>query len=153
MKVNGIQATPPKSEFVVIPREGGNLVFECKCVLDYEPFEKMCPMPTPAKIIYAPGVEPLKEDKEYNDAINEWVKNQNLYMIVASLKDCVEFELVKLGDYKTWGKLDEEFKQAGIIGVEYAKILEGVTTANGLNSDKLEQAKESFLAGLVTKEK
>lgn len=154
MKVNGLVATAPAPEIVVIPRKDGNLVFTCECVIDFDPFDKLCPKPTPPIVIRPGNIKSLDyEDEEYIKAIEEWGSNSHYYMMVSSIKNCVEFDLIKLSEPATWKLMDEEFKKAGIIGVEYSTIIIGITTANGLNTRKLDEAKESFLAEQVAKAK
>lgn len=150
MKIGGKEVLPPKPEVVVIPRGNGEqLVIECKVITDdYKIFDQLCPMPLPPKILRK-GDTVASDDftsKEFLDAMKKWYQLRGFFQYIYSLKDSIEFEKVKLNDPSTWELLDDEFREVGITGLAYSRILTAVQEVNGLNPDLLDQAKERFLA-------
>ena len=154
MKMNGKKIEGPSVEVVVIPRDSGDLVFKCQAILDYEVFEKILPEPQPPTIILKGQKvgHPDFEDIDYKKELTDRSYKRFQWMILKSLEatDGLEFETVSLNDPSTWNNLESELKSSGLSPVEIGLIYQGVTHANGMNEDKLKQARERFFA--LTKE-
>jgi len=149
MKLQGRQIKGPNMETIVIPRGDDYIVFKAQAVLDYEPFEKMVPEPKPPGVIRRGETvaTPNYEAPEFKAAMKKRGMLKYAWMVIKSLEatEGLEWEVINLQDSSTWDKVDEEFKASGFTPLEINKIYEGVLSANGMNEDKLEQAKR-FLA-------
>lgn len=150
MKVNGKKLSGPTIETVVIPRSGGNLVFQARAILDYEPFNKLYPSPNPPEVLKPGGIRIKNvEDEGYKEAINKWATAQFDWMFIQSLRATkgLEWDTVKYDDPETWSNYREEMKESGLSPVEVSRIQMCVTDACGLNQDKIDEATKAFLAG------
>lgn len=148
MKIDG-QVIGPSIHTIPIIREGRTIIIQAKAVLSYADFHKLCPPPVPPmKMIRGGKKVPDVEDKEYLNQVHNYSRNKTNYMFVTSLLATpkLEFEKVKLIDCSTWHLLDEELQDAGFSEMEITAIINGVLDANGLNEQKIEAARESFLA-------
>jgi len=149
MKIKGVKVKGAYEEVVVIPRRAGNLVFRAQAINDYEPFEKLCPQPTPPKIVYAGTSEEVEnlEDPGYIKRFHEWAEMKSHWMILQSLKatEGLEWETVDMGDHKTWKNYQKEMSDAGLSPAEQSRIVMCVSQANGLDQSKIDEATESFL--------
>lgn len=149
MKLHGKKISGPEVEILVIPRKSGNLVFKAQSVLDYGPFDALCPVPTPPEIM-RPGGEKSKnpEAPAFIKALDEWAERRTHWMILESLKATpeIEWETVKYEDPKTWKNYETELKAAGLSNLEMMRILSLVTSVCGLDQKKIDEATERFLA-------
>ena len=149
MKFKGKSFSGPRVHFVVIPRDGEDLVFKAQAVLDYSPFEKMFPRPEPP-MIRRPRQAPVPdlEDKEYVDSLDEWSSKRIHWMILQSLKatEDLEWETVDYSNPETWGNYEKELTDAGFSPVEVASLINAVLDACGLNQTKIDDATTRFLA-------
>jgi len=149
VKINGKVIDGPKEKVVVIPRDGTDIVFKAKAVLDYSDYEKICPMPTPPEVIKPGGEKSLDvEDADYIKALDKWARNKSRWMILKSLSASpgLEWETVDMSKPDTWENYHTELQSAFSSG-EIARILGIVTEACGLNQDKIDEATKRFLAG------
>jgi len=150
MKVNGKTLNGPSIEVIVIPRQGGDLVFKAQSVLDYEPFYELYPTPQPPQVMRPGGVMSKNvEDPKYKDALTKWSIAQFNWMFLQSLRatEGLEWDTVKYDDPDTWDNYRDEMKESGLSPVEIGRIQMCVTDACGLNQDKIDEATKSFLAG------
>lgn len=156
MKIAGKKVTPPSIEVVVIPRDNGNLVFRAQPVLDYSDFDKLCPEPKPP-VVMKPGGKSIEnvEDADYKKRIDEWATKKAHWMVIKSLgaTEGLEFETVDVSDSDTWVNYQNEMTDSGLTHAEVAAIFEKVTSACGLNQNKIEEATKAFLAGQAAKPK
>lgn len=149
MKLNGIKVEGPSVEVVVIPRSSGNLIFKCQAVLDYTKFDELVPEPTPPlKTVKGQKTLPDFDDKDYIIAQTDVNFKRFKYMVIESLKatEGLEFDKVVPSDPTTWGLLEQEFRDSGLSPAEIQMIYRGVTSANGMNEEKLQEARASFFA-------
>lgn len=148
MKLFGKKVSGPNVEVVVLPRGlGDDLVFKCQAVLDMTPFEKLCPRPTPPKKMLKGGVVADDvEDRGYQQQINEYGKSRMAWMILQSLRatDGLEWEMVDYSNRDTWGRYEEELRDAGLAEMEVARIVTGVMIANSLNEERINEARARF---------
>lgn len=152
MKLKSFTPSGPNVVDAIIPRgDGQNIHFRCQAVLDYSVFDELCPTPKPPTIVYPGGKTVLDfEDKSYKEKVNLWSTKKIAFIIVNSLSatEGLEWEHVKLGDPETWEKYEEELRALYLTETELKHIVECVLEANSLNEEKLESARNSFLAGL-----
>ncbi len=156
MKLHGKTIDGPNVEYIVIPRQEGDIVFKAEAVLDYKDFDAICPRPMPPERIKPGGVRSLNvEDPKYKAEIEDWALNRTHWMILKSVQgtDGLEWETVDMSDPATWVNYIQEFEDAGLSQAEVSRIVDGVTTACGMNQDKIDQAQEAFLAGLAKEQK
>lgn len=150
MKINGKSIKGPNIETIVIPRGDDIIVFKAEAVLDYKPFDEMVPNPTPPMVLFRGDTshKPNYESPDYKAAIGKRSLLKYNWMVIKSLSatEGLEWETINMQEPSTWALIDEEFKNAGFTPLETNKIFEGVLTANGMNEEKLEKARKSFLA-------
>ena len=150
MKIHGKTYDEPRVETVVIPRNGGDIIFKAKAILDYEPFEALCPGPM-APMVMRKGGEQFRdvEDAKFKTKVNEWAHNRTNWMIIESLKatDGLEWETVDPKNPTTWDNYIVELTKANFSNAEINRIVECVIDANGLNQKRIDEATERFLAG------
>ena len=151
MKLKGRTIKGPNVEYIVIPREDGDLVFKAQAVLDTKPFDEAYPAPKPPTIVKPSGPEPDFKDQGYlglvekrNSARYGWIFMQSL-----SVTEGLEWGILKADDPSTWSRWEEELREAGFSNPEINIMMDGVSAANGLNQEKLEQARKRFFAGLT----
>lgn len=150
MKIAGRIFSGPRVETIVIPREDGDVIFKAKAVLDFDDFDKMCKAPEPPMKLLKGGEQvPMLDSKDYRDKLESFASKKTHWMILKSLeatKD-LEWETVKMDNPETWGNFQNEFKASGFSFAEIGLIIQTVTTACGLNQQKIEEATKRFLAG------
>lgn len=151
MRLKNYKPTNPNIETVVIPR-GNNPphVFLAQAVLDMEPFDKLCPAPVPPTIKYKDGTTAKDvEDEKFLTKLTEYIKRRDHWVAITSLRATpdLEWEKVDYSNPATWGCYIEELKEFMLSPNEINMILEAIRDANGLNEDKIEAARKSFLAG------
>jgi len=154
MKIKGQKIEGPNMEIIPIPRGDSQIVFQAQAVLDFDPFEKLCPEPKPPMKMLPGGREvPDLEDKKYKDEIDKHNQKRMAWMILKSLEatEGLEWEIVNLLDSDTWLKYDEELKKAGFSHMEIMRIVTGVMDVNSLNEDKIEEARKRFLSSQAVK--
>lgn len=150
MKLLGQTFDAPNEEVLVLIRKGKDLVFKASAVLDFDNFDAMCPRPTPPKVFKPGGVaDNDTEDVGYLQQLDNWSKLRTSYMIIQSLKatDGLEWDTIKDDDPSTWGNFREELKKAFFSDREIMLIINSVWAANGMDDNKLDEARKRFLAG------
>ena len=155
MKLQGKTFDGPNEEFLVIPRKGQDLIFKARAVLDYEEFNRLVQKPKPPKAI-KPGGEAqlLTTDAGYLQQLDAWATAQTNYLILKSLEATpdLEWETVKMDDPSTWDNWRSELDKAFFTDREKTRIVNLVWAANGIDDEKLEEARKRFLAGQAAQE-
>ena len=153
MKLFGQSVSGPNVDHLVLPRAEYDLVISAQAILDDEILKTLLPRPKPPKI-HKPGQENWEDnvnDPDYKKALDLWARRRSAWTILESLKatpkETLEWETVKLDDPTTWEKWDEELRQAFFTGSEIVSIMNLVWSVNGMNQDKLDEARIRFLAG------
>jgi len=149
MLLHGKKLDGPKEEILVIPRQGGDLVFKAKAILDYGNFDKLCPRPTPPQIVKPGGAKTTDPtDIDYLRKLDEWAQQKTHWMILQSLSATEEltWETIDLVNPNTWANYETELRQAGFSEAEGGRIISLVISANGLDQDKIDEATNRFLA-------
>lgn len=149
MKLHGKKIEGPNVEICVIPRQDDDLVFKAQAVLDFDDFESLCPSPQPPVIMKPGGEKTIDvEDEGYLKNLNEWARKRTDWMMLKSLEATpgLEWETVDKSDNKTWNNFRDEMRKAGLSSAEISRIVGAVTTACGLNQEKIDEATRRFLA-------
>lgn len=137
-------------EYAILPRDGGDVIFAARGVLnpDFDEFLKLCPEPTPPIKRFPDGntVQDVT-DPEYKKAITDFLTKRFQFMIIKSLSatEGLDWEKVQLADHTTWGKYEEELK-AITTPSEYSQVIQAVHRANGLDDKRIEEAKKRFFS-------
>lgn len=149
MKIEGHNNYEPNIEICVIPRTNGeDFVFTAKALMDLDEFDILCPVPEPPAVIGKGGVKTFDfKNQSYLDALISHSKKRISYFVIYSLKATtgLTWNKVVFGDPETWSLYTEELKTAGFNYLEVQRIEAAVFTANCLNEEKVQQARENFL--------
>ncbi len=148
MKINGKILDGPSHEILVLEHNGEEIVFKAQAVLSYEEFEKIYPHPQPPSILKRGAGKAEKDfnDKKYQKELDEYASAKSYWMILKSLEPSkIEWQKVKMDDPSTYKYFDDELS-AVFTEATKMEIMNIITTANGLNDDKLKEARERFLA-------
>ena len=152
MKIKGKTIEGPGVEYVVIPRpDSEDIVFTCAAVLDFDDFEKLCPMLDPPMVLKPGGVQtPDVEDEGYKKMLDEHGRQRMHWLTLKSLEvtEGLEWETVDMQDPITWKNFEEELKHSGFSFMEVAHIRNGVMSVNSFDDRKMKEARDRVLAGL-----
>jgi len=150
MKLNGKTLIKPNIELIVIPRgDGEDIVFKAQGVNDTTVFENLCPLPEPPTRVYPGGRK--AQDVTAPEYLKKMAEHNTLrfhFMMLESLKvtDSLEWETVDMGRPETWKNYTDELTAAGLTNTEVNMVVNGVLAANCLNEDRIEEARQRFLA-------
>lgn len=150
MKINGKTYSGAYIVPIVFPRGDSHIIFQCRAVADYTQFDTLCPRPNPPTIVKPNGEKSQNlSDPAYNTKLDTWATRRSGYMFVTSLTatEGLEWDTVDLGDPATWENVGQDLTNAGFTPIEVDRLWGAVMDANGLNSAKIKQATEDFLAG------
>lgn len=154
MKIAGKKIEGRNTEVIILPRPlGTDIVLRAEAVLSMERFTKLCPEPLPPMRIKPGGVkEAVTNDPAYQNELTFYQTKRLAFLILESLKATpdLEWETVKEDDPNTWVLWEKELTDSGISAIEVGRIRTGVFSANCLNEQLLETARETFLRGMVT---
>jgi hypothetical protein len=155
MKLNGRTIQGPNVEYVVIPRHDGDIVFKCQAVLKMDEFNKLCPAPKPPEIMKPGGAKEVDtSDPTYKAMVQRHLEKRWGYTVLKSLSaNEIEWDTVDLENPETWPNFEQDLENAGFSFQESQLIQMGVSTANGTNPDKLNEARMRFLASLQLADK
>jgi hypothetical protein len=153
VKLAGKKIEGANVEYIVLPRgDSDPLVLKAQAVLDYSPFEKLCPLPRPPAVMRAGGVKSYNvEDPRYVQAITDHSARRSAWIVLTSLRlgtPELEWETVDYGNPNTWINYVDELRASGFSEVEIIRIVRGAMIANALDDQKLEEARKAFLASL-----
>jgi len=149
MKIAG-QVVPKElnTDVLVLPRGDAAIAIKAQAIVDYEEFEKLCPMPEAPGKLTKDGFVPDIEDETYKQKSERHSLQRVGWMVINSLVD-VEWDSVDINNPKTWTKWEEDMTEAGFSSVERNLILGLVLSVNALDEQKLKDARESFIRGQV----
>lgn len=147
MKVGGVAVTKCE-EILVLPRISGDLVFKAVAVASMDPFNDVCPKPTPPMRLKKGGVREPHMSEDFLKQVENWGERRYAYICVKSLEPSnIEWDNVDIKNPQTWTGWDKELQEAGLSDVELQRVQALVLDANSLNEAKLKEARESFLRG------
>jgi hypothetical protein len=154
MKIGGVDpATLSVEVFLVLPRgDDQQIVFRAQPVKDMEPFDQLCPRPTPPGKLTRDGWVQLEDDPTYKQVLTAWIKQRSGYMMVKSLEPSqIEWDTVDENDPRTWSNWSKDLRNGGLSDTEVQRVMNLVLEANCLDDAKLKKAREVFLAGEAAK--
>lgn len=154
MRVNNRIIDKPNLVILAIPRDDGDLIFKFRAVTDLDDFEKMCPEPSPPRVV-KPGGEAILNvnDPAYRSSVDEWASRQTHYQFLKSIEatEGLEWETVKMDDPGTWQNWKSDLRKAGFSIGEMNAIWNYFMKANTLSAAMVEEATKRFLT--LTREK
>ncbi len=150
MKIGGVDPkTMSTEDFLVLPRGDQEIIFRATGVKDYKEFNVLCPEPKAPKI-HKPkeGWVDNEEEPGYRDMMKTYGQKRLAWLVITSLEPSeIEWDEVNLDKPSTWLKWDEELKDSGLNMIECQRIQSLVFQVNCLDEEKLDQARENFVAG------
>lgn len=147
MRVNGQEIEAANEDFLVIPRAKGPIIFRGVAVMDFEPFDKMCPVPLPPVLLTKKGKVQDTRDKDYVFALQQHSLKRIAWMVINTLQD-VEWSTVDNSDPATWMNWTDEVSKV-LSPAEQQRLLNFVLQVNCLDEKKVEAARADFLRGLA----
>lgn len=151
MKIKGKKIEGLNIEEIVIPRgEDDAIIFRAQAVAQYDEFDALCPKPRPKLARNRKGELVERTDEaSYQEQINLHNRKRIAFMVIKSLSitEGLEWETVNIEDSNTWLNYHTELVASGFTDIEIGRIFAGVMSACGLNEEKVEKARERFLAG------
>jgi len=151
MKIGGKEVMGASEEYLVLPRPTGeDIVIHAVAVMDMDEFNKMCPVPTPKRMLVAGGWKENVDDPGYLEMVLKHGQLNYAYMMLKSLEPSnIEWDTVDMAKPSTWLNWNKDLRNAGLTETEVNRIINCVSTANSLNEAVLEEARASFLRGLA----
>lgn len=152
MKIFGRKIQGPNIEYIVIPRVDGDIVLKAEAVLSMKDFEEKVPLPKPPTVVLPGGATKADlSDPAYTSAIQQRNRIRYGYILTQSLKptEGLEWETIQEDKPETLVNWEQELKDSGFSNPEINMIMEGVAAANGINQEKLDEARKRFLASLT----
>ena len=149
MEINGKSFKGPATDVVVIPFRGEDIVFTIQCVTDYSDFNKVCQLPEPKKLVNPKGeTKVLVNDPKFQEEIYKHSALRTHWMILQSLKatEDLKWDTVDFDDPTTWNKYIDELEAFGFTESHIDHLISKIIELNGLDDDKLEEARKRFLA-------
>lgn len=150
MKIQGVRLYEANVESLYLPRGEQVIHLMAKGIVDTTPFDALCPRPIPP-MIQKPGQPATAnlDDDNFKKALDLWGTKKTDWMIIESLRATTDltWDRVKYDDPNTWSEWRKELKEAFFLDTEIQRIYNLVLSANALNEARLEEARNSFLAG------
>ncbi len=149
MKLKGQTIVPPANRVIVIPREDGDLIFYAKPIINFDEFEKLCPMPDPPLIQYVGGGQKQEfDDPTYRKAVYAWSKVRTDWLVLSSLSatEGLEWDTVDKNLPDTYKNYVEDLKKAGFTIAEMNYMVGQVLEINAMDESKFDEARKRFLA-------
>jgi len=151
MKIQGVELDGPAVEIIPILRGEKEIIIKARAVLNYDAFHDMYPKPTPPEKMFPGGRKELNvEDPKFLKAIDDYSTAKYAWQILKSLEatEGLEWDTVDMGKPDTWQNYEKELS-IWLSEAEIMRIMIGVSNAQGLNNDKIEEARKRFLASQV----
>lgn len=150
MKLQGKKLSTMNVQVVVIPRDGGDIVFKAAAVLDTKDFDLLCPEPTPPNVLKRGETVPVPDinNPKYKEEMTKRNKLYTHYLLLKSLQATpdLEWETVDMTKPETWENVDKEMEDAGLNTMERAHIIQAVMRANSLDMNYIEEARKRFFS-------
>lgn len=151
MKIHGIKIEGPASKTIVFPRSTGNIAFVLQAILNADEYDKLYPPPKPELRILPGGQKQImQDDPDYRKKLDKWGTAKHHWMFLKSIAATpgLEWETIKSDDPETWTNYEAELIAAGLTEPERLRIMQAYIEVQGLDEKKIEEATNSFLAGL-----
>lgn len=113
-----------------------------------EEFDRIYPEPVPPTKTTPRGEIQNFKDAGYLMEVERRNKAYQNWIFIESIKDTegLEWEDVNTNDPNTWDKAEAELKTV-LRDFEYVQLMTTILKVHGLDNNKLDEAKKSFLAG------
>ena len=148
MKIGGKEIKSDYFEVIPVIRGEEEIIFKAQPVGDYVEFDKLVKAPVPPK-----GLKPdnvtfndienpayIKQEEKYLQQRTDWMKLKSL-----EPSDIV-WDTVNMSDPETFGNWENDLRKLKFTNYQIMAIVNGIFKAQGLDSDKIEEAKKRFLA-------
>lgn len=157
----------PNVELVIFPRtiinEQGvpvreDIILQAQAVLDYKEFNDLVPEPKMrVKLVNKGGKVNKVDDLENKEYLIEKEKYAQLHVCWLVLKSLevnsdLTWDSVDLTKPETWPLWEKEFTDAGFSQIEKSRLIQAVMSANGLDEDRVKEARDNFLASRPAQE-
>lgn len=150
MKLNGVELGKPKNKIIPIIRGEEEIIFEAACITDQSELDNYLTDPEPPAVIRNGQTSASVDlnDKNYVEAVKENSTKRVDWMVAKSLlaTEGLEWDTVDFTNPDTWGNYREELQQAGFNNFQIMRLVNGVLDANGLNEERVAEARNRFLA-------
>jgi hypothetical protein len=150
MKLNGKIVNVPNLKIIPIIRDDQTIILKVSPLKSFDDFEKICPIPDPpVREIPGKGIVPMVESKEYKILLENRNRYMIEYMVLKSLEatENLTWDTVDLNDPSTYVNYTNELIEAGFTTIEITRIVKAVMSANSLDEDAIQKARDDFLAG------
>lgn len=147
MKIKGRSLTNDLVDYVVLPRQEGNIVFKVVPVTNWSYFEELVKEPRPKTITKAGGIsEAYLDDPEYKTQRTKYASLKYAFLHIMSINQTEDlvWDKVNLGDPETWSNWTEELSE--LSAAEQNILISSINKVNSLDDEYLEKARQSFLA-------
>jgi len=147
MKIAGKEITKATEDVLVFPRGTSDpIVFKSRSIETFEPFTVMCPSPKVPKVLTSKGEKDDFDDLGYQQQMEAYAIKRLGWTVIKTLEPSeIEWDILDLEKPETYGKWEEEFREAGFTVGEINRILAFVVETNSLSEAKLKQARADFL--------
>lgn len=160
MRLKGKKIEGPASKILVFPRgesEADAIKLEVVAVLEMKGFEERCKEPLPPSMMKRGGEKVpdfnnenyKKQRARYNQLYSLWIYFNSLYSPAEHPGDermPVEWDRIDIDDPNTWPLFEIELVDAGFSEFERMRIMNAILEINSLSEEKMEEARNSFLA-------
>jgi hypothetical protein len=150
MRIKGVDLTKPSITIIPIIKGDQEIIFQAACVTDYSEFEALVKKPEPPmRTVRGEKVAtPNFESQDYQKAILDYGTKQTNWMMLKSLEatDGLDWETIDMSNPSTWENFEKELKSSGFNDFQIIQIIRGITEANGLSEDRINEARKRFLA-------
>lgn len=156
MKIGGKQVdAAPASDFIVFPRNNGDIAIRANAVMDRAEFDKLVPMPQPPKKRIKGGA--LVDDtdspkyltalKQHGARFIDWLTITSLCGVNKETQedDPIEWDTVDRQIPNTWRSWEDDLRANGFSDMERKRIYSLVMQVNSLTEARLDEARNSFL--------
>lgn len=148
MKIGGTTIEGQHEEILVLPRGEQKVVFRARGVSDMSEFIKLCPQPTPPNMMRRINGTmqkvPNMDDPIFKAKLMDWAGQRADWLILKALEPSnIEWDTVKMDDPTTWKNyVNDLLKYFSDMEASRIQMLAG--EVNGMNENKLAEARESF---------
>lgn len=156
MKIKGKTIEAPKPVDVIIPRAGGDdLYLKCAAVIDFTPFEKVCPEPRPPMVMKpGQGSFPDATDRGYLERLAEYQQRRTDWMFITSLSATIDltWDTVDINDPSTYGNIHTEMEKV-LTPSQINRVIGGIMEANVPTPERQKEAMARFQRSQVQEAK
>ena len=148
MKIGGKVIEGSYVEIIPVIRGEEEIIFKAQPVCDYDDFNKVCPEPTPPTTMKPGGEQGIDlKSPVFLEAMNKHAEKKANWMFLKALEPTeIEWDTVNMADPDTFENWEKELKGLKFTEYQIITLKNGIWAAQGLDTDKIKAAKESFLA-------